>query len=578
MQYPLEEKIGTPDLLIGRTAEFAKFHKWLDNMPKKLSKSWTILGRRKSGKTAFVQRLFNQLWSANGQVIPFYISIPEAPIWFGNLIVKYYETFASHYLSFVTRDPALVSTPLTLHQIREYGQRLNNHILIADVDYIVDYLAKGYYDLVWDRIYRAPHRMASTYDQRILVIIDEFQYLSSYVYRREDLSGEPIEAMPGSFHEVSESKVAPMLATGSYVGWMVDIMGKYLEAGRLSHINFSPYLTEAEGLQAVYKYAEVYGEPITNESAVQINQLCMADPFFISCVMESSYPGRNLATAEGVIEVVNYEVADRDSELSGTWREYIDKTVDRINDQYGKRLLLHLSKYNDRYWTPRELKDALQLGEDEKTIHRKLLSMHKGDLIEWGSSDIRFRGLQDGTLNLILRHRFEEEIAEHQTPPDLRIGFREEIAALRRENQALKGKLNHATGMMAEYQLATAMRSRKRFPLSAFFTGTTDETELNLVDVRTRVTLQRNDGKGGELDIVAEASDYRVLLVEVRKRQVKANGKDIQDFGEKVAIYQALHPEQQVLAAFLSLGGFTAEALALCQAQGIAWSSELIYF
>ncbi|MCE7989876.1 MAG: hypothetical protein DYG89_52685 [Caldilinea sp. CFX5] len=275
---------------------------------------------------------------------------------------------------------------------------------------------------------------------------------------------------------------------------------------------------------------------------------------------------------------MNYEVADRDSELSGTWREYIDKTVDRINDQYGKRLLLHLSKYNDRYWTPRELKDALQLEEDEKTIHRKLLSMHKGDLIEWGSSDIRFRGLQDGTLNLILRHRFEEEIADHQTPPDLRIGFREEIAALRRENRILQGKLNHVTGVMAEYQLATAMRSRKRFPLRACFSGATADTELNVVNVRTRVTLQRDDGKGGELDVVAEASDQRVLLVEVRKRQVKANGKDIQDFGEKVVIYQSLHPEQQVLAAFLSLGGFTEEALAFCQAQRIAWSSELVYF
>lgn len=96
--------------------------------------------------------------------------------------------------------------------------------------------------------------------------------------------------------------------------------------------------------------------------------------------------------------------------------------------------------------------------------------------------------------------------------------------------------------------------------------------------MRTRVTLQRDAGKGGELDVMAEASDQQVLLVEVRKRQVKANGKDIQDFGEKVALYQALHPEQQVLAAFLSLGGLTEEALALCQKQGIAWSSELVYF
>lgn len=41
-------------------------------------------------------------------------------------------------------------------------------------------------------------------------------------------------------------------------------MSEYLEAGRLSEIHFSPYLTPEEGLQAVYKYAEVYQEPITN--------------------------------------------------------------------------------------------------------------------------------------------------------------------------------------------------------------------------------------------------------------------------------------------------------------------------
>ena len=251
---------------------------------------------------------------------------------------------------------------------------------------------------------------------------------------------------------------------------------------------------------------------------------------------------------------------------------------DRINDQYGKRLLLYLSKYNDRYWTPRQLKEALHLTEDEKTIQRKLISMVKGDLIEWGSSDIRFRGLQDGTLNLILRHRFEEEIAEHQTPPDLRRGFREEIATLQRQNQSLQGKLNHVTGKMAEQQLATALRSRKRFKLSAFFMGTTDETELNITHVQTRMTLQRDDGKGMELDVIATSSDGRVLLVEVRKRQVKSTVNDVQDFQEKVVVYQAQHPEEQVLAAFLALAGFTEEALQFCQTQGIAWATELLYF
>ena len=75
MQYPLTEKIGNPELLVGRKKEFTEFNKWLSKIPKRLSKSRVILARRKSGKTAFVQRIFNQLWSANGKVIPFYFEI-----------------------------------------------------------------------------------------------------------------------------------------------------------------------------------------------------------------------------------------------------------------------------------------------------------------------------------------------------------------------------------------------------------------------------------------------------------------------------------------------------------------------
>jgi len=578
MQYPLDEKIGNPDLLVGRAQEFQRFNRWIAKMPNRLSKSWALLGRRKSGKTCFVQRLFNQLWSANGQVIPFYLSVPDAPMWYLNFAEKYYTTFASHYISFIQREPALVMEPMTLEQIRDYGQAHGIRVLVNDVNAILGYKESKNYDLVWDTAYRAPHRMASAYDQRIVVIIDEFQYLSSHIYPDPAFKEKPIEAFPGSFHEVSESKIAPMLATGSYVGWMVDVMHKYLEAGRLSHINFSPYLTESEGLQAVYKYAAVNEEPITNETAAQINQLCMADPFFISCVIESSYPERDLTTSEGVIETVNYEMADRESELSGTWQEYIDKTVDRINDQYGKKLLLHLSKYNDRYWTPRELKAELCIKEDEKTIMRKLISMVKGDLLEWGVADIDFRGLQDGTLNLILRHRFEKEIAEHQTPPDLRVDFRQQIADLQRENQSLRGKLSQVTGVMAEYQLANTLRSRKRFQLSDFFEGVRDTQKLNIQDVRTRVTFQREDGKLMELDVVAKSSDERILLVEVRKRQEKSNIRDVEDFQEKVTVYQEQNPDQSVRAAFLSLGGFTEEARRWCEQFGIAWAQEMSYF
>ena len=60
-----------------------------------------------------------------------------------------------------------------------------------------------------------------------------------------------------------------MLVTGSYVGWLLDIAGKYLQAGRLEEWRVNPYLTPEEGLEAVYRYARFYDEPVTNETALR---------------------------------------------------------------------------------------------------------------------------------------------------------------------------------------------------------------------------------------------------------------------------------------------------------------------
>ncbi len=124
------------------------------------------------------------------------------------------------------------------------------------------------------------------------------------------------------------------------------------------------------------KYADFYGEPISNETAVLINQLCMSDPFFISCVFQSDYEGRDLTTREGVIEAVNYEITDRESEMSETWKEYIELTLKKINDRNSKNILLHLSKHSNRYWTPEELKNEIPIDLDVEIIQLFSLSLN----------------------------------------------------------------------------------------------------------------------------------------------------------------------------------------------------------
>ncbi len=576
MKYPLKEKIGKPELLVGRVREFRNFGKWIDNIPDTLSLSRVILARRKSGKTVIVQRIFNRLWSENGRVIPFYFNVEESNIWYPHLAVKYFRAFASQFISFLERDEALVMKHLSLEKIREYGLSKSIEPLVDDVDSLLQDEKMRRHDLMWDTAYNAPHRYAAVLDARFLVILDEFQNIARYVYPDRHYQTRHMETLPGSFHDVVESKIAPMLVTGSYVGWLIDIAGKYLQASRLDEWRMEPYLTPEEGLQAVYAYAGVYKEPITNETAAQINRLCMSDPFFISRVFQSHQPERDLASEKGVIDAVEYEINNRHSRMSKTWSEYIELTLQKVNDRYAKQMLLHLSKHSDRYWTNRELKKELGIDLALDEIQKRLILMHEADVIEWGSSDIQFRGLRDGTLNLILRNRFQEEIKGFA--PDLKSEFQEQITQLKEERNRLRGMLNNLTGKFAEMQLAGAFRARKRFLLSDYFTGVRDKKMLNAIDVRNRVFFQRGDGKNMEIDVLVESSCGRVVMVEVKKTEAKTGVGKVRTFIEKLEEYSRAFPKKKLLPAFFSLGGFTPKAKTLCGEKGICIAEKIIFF
>ena len=578
MQYPLLERIGEPKLLTGREKEFKLFHKWIKNIPKRLSKSRVILSRRKSGKTSFIERLFNELWSENGKVIPLFFEISENKIWYPDFAIKYYRTFASQYISFLERDNKLIRFPLSLEEIKNYGRKKNIQYLIRDVDAIFSYKKDQLYNLMWEIAYTFPERFAGVLDLNFLVIIDEFQNITEYIYRDKQCETAKDETMAGSFHYVSESKVAPMLVTGSYVGWLITIMDKYLEAGRLKRFFMNPYLTDEEGLQAVFKYAEFFEEDITNESAVQINQLCQSDPFFISCVIQSDYENKDLTTQNGVINTVNYEISDKRSEMSMTWAEYIELTLKKINDINAKSILLHISKYANREWTPLELKKSLNLSISLDEIKEKLRILAKADFIKEGVSDIDFQGLQDGTLYLVLRNRFEKEISSFI--PDSKKDFNQELEELKKDKQVLQGKLNNLIGKFAEYQLATDFRTRKRFSLSIYFKGVKDTTLLNIIDVKLRVKFQRSDGKEMEIDIIAKSDCGRIIFIEVKKIKNKIGYNVLKDFKEKMDCYMDcnLLSAKNILPGFLSVGGFTKEAVQFCEENCIGTADSIKYF
>ncbi len=444
MQYPLDERLGDPNLLVGRSDQFGEYHKWFAGIPKRLSKSRVILARKKSGKTAFIQRLFNQLWSANGSVIPFYLEIADQKVWYPELAISYFQTFASQYIAFRERDVTPVRDPLSLEAIAAYGRKHNVDLFDRVATELPDLFSKGLHGSMWNLAIHAPHRMAAVHDIRFVVMIDEFQNLSHFVYRDQACKDALDETVPGSYHELSESKIAPMLVTGSAVGWLIEAIETYLEAGRLSKFSMSPYLTDNEGLEAVYRYAEAYEEPVTNESALILNKLCFSDPHFIACAVRSKCSDRDLTTADGVARVVDYESSHENAELAHEWMTWLAKALNRINERHAKKILLYMTRVADQQVTPKILKEKLALEISEQEIHNKLEMLREAELIRAARTEYRYYALKDGTFYLLLKQRFEDQLAE--LDPEAELGIHETVARLTAERNSLQAETGAGSG------------------------------------------------------------------------------------------------------------------------------------
>ncbi|SLM32400.1 hypothetical protein MTBBW1_700001 [Desulfamplus magnetovallimortis] len=96
--------------------------------------------------------------------------------------------------------------------------------------------------------------------------------------------------------------------------------------------------------------------------------------------------------------------------------------------------------------------------------------------------------------------------------------------------------------------------------------------------MRLRWKFQRDDGKEMEIDVMAKSECGRIVLVDVKKTKERTGIALVKDFVEKCDAYSAIFPEQLLLPAFLSTGGFTEEATRFCRENCIGISDKITYF
>jgi len=540
MKYALKERIGNPLLFCGRQQQMELLLNWANAIPREISKSRALLGRRKSGKSAIMQRLFNILWNQNGAVIPFYFEMQDYEQWLLEFADVYYRTFISQYLSFQTRTVLDQNNrPWEFDHLIRLATKIGDKLTLEDINSFQKCLATEKVEQSMNWAFSAPGSLAGSHNVFALVMIDEIQYMTKYIYR-DKACQYLIRRLPGAYHGLVESKIAPMLVSGSYVGWMVQMMQEIFVGGRLKRTEIPSKLTPAEGLEAVYRYADFYQIDVTDEAAAALNQLTQSDPFYIASLLRSDCLPRDFSSVEGVIQTLNYEIKNRRGELFGTWSEYIFSTIKEVNDQYAKQILLFLSKERHKECTRVEISDHLGGKLSNGELEEKLRVLEYGDLISKGVSNFRYSGIPDDILDLIFRELYQEEIK--RVKPDIEKELHDKMAALEKEKKSLRGALNELKGRLLELIIYREINQARRQakPLTNFqnrlrpITHQNNEESMEAIltacgssqfqTVWMNYSLSLPQTTVVELDVLARGSDTDscwALVFEIKNRDDK---------------------------------------------------------
>ncbi len=396
----LREEIGNPELFTGREKEMAFLMTWAERVKNELGKSHVLLARKRRGKTALVQRFYNILYTRNDpKLIPIYFRVPDAPVDYETFTLTFFLTQVKQYLAHKLRRPELIYAKLTPDDLIELAGE--DRILAENIKGVIKMIPLGR-DLAWHSVREFCHDLAALKDERIIQIIDEFQFMNEMVLR----DGEPIKLCSG-YQMTGSSKVSPQIITGSYVGWLGAIVQRMV--GRYSEFRLDP-MPKDEAMATIYKYARLFEREITPKQAAYLAELCHFDPFYIACIFTSSCLTTEPITRQVARKVLAHETRIDGGDITKMWGDYIHSAIERVNTLNAKKIILYLAKHSGTEFSRDEIRKNLKLKLTDNELEERMEKLVKSDILAQGSTMFHYKGLGDPIFEVVFRRLYEAEI------------------------------------------------------------------------------------------------------------------------------------------------------------------------
>ncbi len=580
MKIYLKEKVGSPELFTGRKRELAHFLKWIEKIKRELSLSTVIVSRRKTGKTALLQRLYNITFEKNDGVIPFYYEIREKERWIVEFTRHFFLSFIFQYIAYKTRNTEYIRLSKEDNDYMlaiEIAKKENMDYLVRRIQSVRKAEENGGGDPMWEIVHDAPMMLAWERDERIVQLIDEFQFINRYIYDDKEKT-RLIKDMAVGYCHTCEYKNAPLLIAGSWVGWLMTDIRKMLPSRFIDY----PFdnLPKDEAIEMIYKYSEIEEIPVTEETVYMIAELTEGNPFYISSFFRSICPNKDLTTKKGLLETLSFETLSRGGIIRTTWLEYIGTALPAINDVYAKKIVFYLAKNRERIVQRNELYETFRLDMPHSEFDKKMKALVMSDVINQRLSGYSYFGIQDKIFDKVFLGEFSADIEEMVDEIDVVKIYDHMLDDLEQKYKKVVGKLSQQQGLFAEYILIDKFKYRAfQHKFNALFKSMFHNLpeDFDFTEYETVWTYSASPvfKRNIQVDLLARAKkEHYSLVAEVKNRKGKFSIKEAAEFLDKAKALKDLEGIEKALVFVYCTAGFYKNTITFMKKNGMAWCED----
>ncbi|ETR74229.1 MAG: hypothetical protein OMM_06457, partial [Candidatus Magnetoglobus multicellularis str. Araruama] len=348
---------------------------------------------------------------------------------------------------------------------------------------------------LWTKVIRIPEQVARYSNTYAAIIIDEFQEMKSIAYdmsnalfnefkAKRQLIDEGAADLTASYRRQSQSRVAPMLVSGSAVTMIFKtVMGGPL-GGRFGFTYVKP-LSIPDGVTLLFHLIRIYRSDLSiqPEMAFYASSQVGGHPYYLYCLVHSKFE-QKFDSREVIDALIEYETTE--GKIFGFWQTHFQTNRHYINEdndqELGKKIMYCFIQYNNQPVGIEEI--AKKLNVSKKAVEEKIEKLYLADLV-WRTKG-RFYAFNDICLMRYIKFVYEQDLKDIDTI-DL----------------SLQSKYNVLKGRFLENVVQVTMMKFNNDEIQGEWLGKKGKIALPLFNVVDTRQVKASSTKSYQIDVFA---------------------------------------------------------------------------